>query len=457
MSTKHLSRVAGSALLAVTVAVAMPLSAASASPGLTGRGGMSPNSQPMAASRLVTSNEETAFDFFVEQGFSTIQAAGIIGNLDQESGVNPTSVQSDGPGRGIAQWSVGGRWDTENTFAASINEDPWSLDAQLRFIMNEFSRGYGYEQVKDATTIDDATLAFEVNYEVCGTCNTAARESFAQTAYDNYANSVSPGAAGGSAVTVPGEYHDFWVNPANGHMMQSWYVTASPGWREQDLGGSLVGTPGVTYHDGRYDVFATAPNGNLYQDIYTSGGGWMGWQPRLSGWAPGVSAVFDGAAYHVFGHNSSGALLQGLFTSSWQTQNLGGTTYGTPGVAEHEGIFDVFSISAGGGLYERSYEGSWDTWHLLPGGGTYGTAFGVAAVWAGSGDYVLAPNANGHLYEQYFNGSWSAPLSLGGTLSDTVGVTYANGRFDLFGPASGGLSQQTYYPGTGWNGWHQVI
>lgn len=37
-----------------------------------------------------------------------------MGNLDQESGMSPTIKQPGGPGRGIAQWSVGGRWDTYN-------------------------------------------------------------------------------------------------------------------------------------------------------------------------------------------------------------------------------------------------------------------------------------------------------------------------------------------------------
>src|SRR5262252_6610116 len=60
-------------------------------------------------------NDRPAYDFFVSKGLTNFQAAGIVGNLDQESGVNPASVQfGGGPGRGIAQWSVGGRWDTSN-------------------------------------------------------------------------------------------------------------------------------------------------------------------------------------------------------------------------------------------------------------------------------------------------------------------------------------------------------
>ena len=58
-------------------------------------------------------NDQAAFDYFLGKGLTNFQAAGIVGNLDQESGVEPTSVQGGGPGRGIAQWSVGGRWDTD--------------------------------------------------------------------------------------------------------------------------------------------------------------------------------------------------------------------------------------------------------------------------------------------------------------------------------------------------------
>ena len=38
-------------------------------------------------------NDQAAFDFFVGKGLSDFQAAGIVGNLDQESGVNPNAVQ----------------------------------------------------------------------------------------------------------------------------------------------------------------------------------------------------------------------------------------------------------------------------------------------------------------------------------------------------------------------------
>src|SRR5215510_6834875 len=58
-------------------------------------------------------NDKTAYDYFVGKGLTNFQSAAVVGNLDQESGVNPTISQAGGgPGRGIAQWSTGGRWDT---------------------------------------------------------------------------------------------------------------------------------------------------------------------------------------------------------------------------------------------------------------------------------------------------------------------------------------------------------
>src|SRR5581483_45719 len=119
--------------------------------------------------------------------------AGIVGNLDQESGVNPGSVQfGGGPGRGIAQWSVGGRWDTSANdnviaYAKSKGESATSLNAQLEFIWYELtSFGYGYSQLKATTNVTDATVVFMDKYEICGTCAQSQRVSYAQSVLSAY-------------------------------------------------------------------------------------------------------------------------------------------------------------------------------------------------------------------------------------------------------------------------------
>jgi uncharacterized protein (TIGR03382 family) len=137
-------------------------------------------------------NDQAAFEFFVGKGLTNFQAAGIVGNLDQESGVNPNSVQSGGPGRGIAQWSVGGRWDTSTndnvrSYAAAQNQSMTSLNLQLEFIWYELtSIGYGYSQLIATTNVTDATVVFMTKYEICGDCIQTQRIAYAQAVLNAY-------------------------------------------------------------------------------------------------------------------------------------------------------------------------------------------------------------------------------------------------------------------------------
>ena len=146
------------------------------------------------ASHLVSSNDKAAFLFFVGKGLTKVQAAGVVGNLDQESSMNPKIKQiGGGPGRGIAQWSVNERWVTENKFASQTGGDPWSLDTQLAFVWHELTTtsSYGLATLKKATTIDAAVRAFQDKYEICGKCAVGSRVKFAQNALNAF-GSLSP-------------------------------------------------------------------------------------------------------------------------------------------------------------------------------------------------------------------------------------------------------------------------
>lgn len=186
---KLLTLAAGVAAAVALVAVAVP---ASAAPTTFSSAGMS---HTLAVTPdVISSNEKTAFDYFVGKGLTKKQAAGIVGNLDQESGMDPTIKQyGGGPGRGIAQWSVGGRWDTSNPNEVhytnvTLGVSRYDLTGQLKFIWEELTTvGYGYSSLKATTTIDGATSVFASKYEICGDCNLSARESFANAAYNKYA------------------------------------------------------------------------------------------------------------------------------------------------------------------------------------------------------------------------------------------------------------------------------
>lgn len=131
----------------------------------------------------------TAYQFFVEQGLSNIQSAAVVGNLMQEStrSVNPASTQAGGRGRGIAQWSTGGRWDTDANanvrwFAAQSGRSMQSLQVQLEFVWWELEHrpAYGLAQLRAATSLSTAVNVFSHQFERCGTCNDAARLRYAE-------------------------------------------------------------------------------------------------------------------------------------------------------------------------------------------------------------------------------------------------------------------------------------
>lgn len=123
-----------------------------------------------------TKGDETTaryiWDTLTGMGFTEESVAGILGNLEQESGVNPKVVQSNGVGHGLAQWSTGGRWDTgtPNLVAYADKEglDRWSAEAQVGFMLLEMKNSWGGFNLKKfmkMTDILEATTYFHHVYE----------------------------------------------------------------------------------------------------------------------------------------------------------------------------------------------------------------------------------------------------------------------------------------------------
>lgn len=455
----------GLAALAALAAGASPAVAVSG-PSPRDHLGMSPRVAGPAPS-VVGTNEQRAFQFFVGKGLTTVQAAGVVGNLDQESGMDPTIQQSGGGvGRGIAQWSVGGRWDTGPNlnvvgYAASSTpaRDPYSLDLQLDFVWLELTTYpyLGLAPLRSATTITDAVAAFQDNYERCGDCLTSAREAYARAAYDRYAGSAVPAVVPGAGAVWAGptgsSYHVFRP-AATGHVLHTFF---SGTWYQEDLGGSATGAVAVTYAPGRYDLFAVGPSGNLYQNTHTTG--WSGWRVIATGFAPGVSAVRTSSGYHVFGHGPSGHLLHAFGTTSFLVEDLGGITTGTPGVTYRPGRYDVFSVSpTNGRLYQLTRTTSWTPFHAIATGPfATGASAGAAAVWTGTQYHLFVTSTSSRVAHVTFAGTWGPPQDLGGTLTGPVAATFHDARYDLFAPGGAGtLTQSTHTAAGGWTAWHRI-
>ncbi|HKC28049.1 MAG TPA: phage tail tip lysozyme [Jatrophihabitans sp.] len=155
-------------------------------------GGISGFADPVTAQPA--NNNQAAFQYFTGKGLSKVQAAGIVGNFDQESSMNPAVKQyGGGPGRGIAQWSTGGRWDSyasDNAvwYAGTLGANVWTLNPQLTFTWYELATysNYGLASLRAAGDVNSSVIAFQDKFEGCSVCETANRERYAQQALAYY-------------------------------------------------------------------------------------------------------------------------------------------------------------------------------------------------------------------------------------------------------------------------------
>ena len=112
--------------------------------------------------------EEVVWDYLKAAGYSDIQTAAIIGNLYQESGLNPARIESNGEGIGLVQWSFGRKQSLIN-YASSKGKDWTDLESQLEFLVSELDSKQFYQQYKDTFmnpySVSEATEAFCFGFE----------------------------------------------------------------------------------------------------------------------------------------------------------------------------------------------------------------------------------------------------------------------------------------------------
>lgn len=140
--------------------------------------------------------------YLVEQGFSEEGAAGIVGNIFQECRMNPSA--DNGSHFGLCQWNYdgspqspsGGRWNTILTWMSSEGYNYDSFAGQVRGICESpDADGYAqyFEQVKSASTVEEATDIWCRHYEVCGNYGEEVprRTEFGENALKVYKGEIS--------------------------------------------------------------------------------------------------------------------------------------------------------------------------------------------------------------------------------------------------------------------------
>ena len=105
--------------------------------------------------------------YLISQGLTPNAAAGVVGNLQQESSLNPT--ESDGAGGGgLAQWNAG--WYSQMAaYATAHGLPPTSSAGQLMYLVWDLRGPYAWLLAKLNAAPDPGTAAFmfETGYEKC--------------------------------------------------------------------------------------------------------------------------------------------------------------------------------------------------------------------------------------------------------------------------------------------------
>ena len=115
-----------------------------------------------------------ALDFYQQKGLPKHVAAGIVGNLIQESGNFRPDVITDeitgdqGTSHGIAQWHVGkghDRWTPFLQWAEATGRNPKDLNTQLEYVFHEAQQRGDLQKTMQAKTPEEAANIFAKNYE----------------------------------------------------------------------------------------------------------------------------------------------------------------------------------------------------------------------------------------------------------------------------------------------------
>jgi len=150
-------------------------------------------------------NIQKGFNFFGNAGLSQNQAAAVIGNLLQESGMNPTIIQggrnSKNPndagslGWGLAQWTPGSKI-IGIAKDLGITSPIYSLETQLNIILGQM-RGTSpvgaqnvYGKIRGIPNLEEAVRFFEENFEGAGDPQIDNRIEYARQVLEKYGDST---------------------------------------------------------------------------------------------------------------------------------------------------------------------------------------------------------------------------------------------------------------------------
>lgn len=179
-------------------------------------------------------NEEKIWNFLTGKGLNSYGAAGLMGNLFAESGLNPHNLQNtyekklgytdddytdavdsgkytgfvhDSAGYGLAQWTFWSRKEALLNYVKAAGASIGDLETQLGFLWKELAESYAavLAVLKKATSERQASDAVLLKYEQPKDQSASVqtkRASYGQTYFDKYATKTTNDTQGGNNMSV---------------------------------------------------------------------------------------------------------------------------------------------------------------------------------------------------------------------------------------------------------------
>ena len=194
----------------------------------------------------------------MSMGFTASAAAGVVGNLVQESGLRTDAIGDNGTSGGLAQWH-NERLDALKRFAAARGKEWTDLDTQIEFLAEEMRTSYAdtYAKMQNAELPEIAGQLMTDEYEIPdpASANYSQRRANARAAYEAMKSAnkqtsadASHGGAGGSydSLVSPTSYAAGFAAGGTAGLMPMANSTANYNGGVVNVGGIVVNCGNVS-------------------------------------------------------------------------------------------------------------------------------------------------------------------------------------------------------------------
>ena len=276
-----------------------------------------------------------------DAGYSEEATAGVMGNIQQESSFNATSVNSSSGASGMCQW-LGGRKDGLVAYASSKGVDWTDENTQIEYLIGEITEGggadgyatyqlmstHGYSPSDwvNATTPEDAAVAFCWTFERPGDAeaNLTNRQNAAREYYNEFHGRTKPSGGGTYNESSDDSRVNGYYTSSSGKTFTILNQNRIDGWGSKcNRAASAIIASG--YSDQSADELINYMNNNYdgaYFDAIPSNGYWNAYGLEVTS--------TSGTSTNDYMNSLKNQLSSGGYALFWL--NCGGTYYGKSGI-----------------------------------------------------------------------------------------------------------------------------